>query len=202
MLDLCFLLGLACATADMPPAPVPPPPVEAPTVSAPSTKPPTVQAVSATPPVGFPACERIPPVRLQRHFVRAARTYPGATACELANQAWAESAFRVDAVSPVGAIGVSQFMPATADELGLDPWDPQESIYGQARYVNWCRARWSKDNRSHEDIVALGLGAYNWGVGSMYRSQRQHGWYRYGAAEEHLPAETRHYVIKITGRDR
>jgi surface antigen len=36
----------------------------------------------------------------------------------------AESGFNPHAVSPAGAIGIAQFMPATAAGLGINPWDP------------------------------------------------------------------------------
>jgi len=47
----------------------------------------------------------------------------------------AESAFRPDAVSSAGAIGLCQLMPATALELGVDPWDPEQNVAGGARYL-------------------------------------------------------------------
>ncbi len=42
---------------------------------------------------------------------------------------WRESSFRAGAVSPVGAQGIAQFMPTTAQERGLaDPFDPEQAI--------------------------------------------------------------------------
>ena len=47
----------------------------------------------------------------------------------------AESSFDPDAVSVKGAIGLTQLMPTTAEELGVDPEDPLENLSGGARYL-------------------------------------------------------------------
>lgn len=46
-----------------------------------------------------------------------------------------ESAYRQDAVSSAGAIGLGQLMPATARDLGVDPRDPLQNLDGAARYL-------------------------------------------------------------------
>jgi hypothetical protein len=43
-------------------------------------------------------------------------------------QIWQESKFNPNAVSASGAIGIAQFEPGTAAELGIDPTDPQQSL--------------------------------------------------------------------------
>lgn len=47
-----------------------------------------------------------------------------------------ESGFDPNAVSPVGAQGIAQFMPQTAQDYRVDPWDITSSINGAAQYLN------------------------------------------------------------------
>ena len=49
--------------------------------------------------------------------------------------AQAESGGDQSAVSPVGAIGVMQLMPDTAEGLGVDPYDEQQNVEGGAKYL-------------------------------------------------------------------
>lgn len=200
---LCLLVAAAfCHDGDRPP-PVAPPQAVAVTVEAAVPLPPPVAAPRTAPAQLFDVrCERQPPAALKPHYWAAARRYPGgATDCELAKQGWQESRFKADAVSPVGAIGVAQFLPATAAELEVDPWDAEASIFAQARYVRWTRARWTPGlgGRSDHDIRALGLATYNFGLGNMRRDQDRNGWVLYRDAAPGLPAETRHYVTVIEG---
>ena len=51
-----------------------------------------------------------------------------------------ESGYRLDVIrgdrlSSAGAIGIAQFMPGTADELGIDPLNTDQAIEGAARYL-------------------------------------------------------------------
>ena len=43
-----------------------------------------------------------------------------------------ESGFNPNAVSPAGAIGIAQFMPSTAQGLGINPYDAVQSLSGAA----------------------------------------------------------------------
>jgi soluble lytic murein transglycosylase-like protein len=67
-----------------------------------------------------------------------------------------ESRYRADAVSPAGALGVMQLMPATARGLGVDPKDPVQNIFGGAAYL---RAQIDR----FDGALDLALAAYNAG---------------------------------------
>ncbi len=76
-----------------------------------------------------------------------------------------ESAYRTDAVSPVGAAGLTQLMPATALELGVrNRFDPAENLRGGAEYLARQILRF-RDLR-------LALAAYNAGPGRVARLGR------------------------------
>ena len=46
-----------------------------------------------------------------------------------------ESRFNVAAQSPVGAYGLTQLMPGTASDLGVDRYDVKDNLRGGARYI-------------------------------------------------------------------
>jgi soluble lytic murein transglycosylase-like protein len=98
---------------------------------------------------------------------------------------WQESRFRSDALSPKGAEGVAQFMPPTALDRGLaDPWDPGPAIAAAGRLLAHFRTQFGN--------IGLAAAAYNAGAGRVQK------WL--GAATG-LPAETRAYVLNVTGWD-
>ena len=77
--------------------------------------------------------------------------------------AHAESNFDALAVSSKGAQGVMQLMPETAQEFGVrDPFSPQQSIDGGARYMRALLRRYNGDR-------PLAAAAYNAGIGAVTR---------------------------------
>lgn len=116
--------------------------------------------------------------------IKAAETSYGLPDRLLARVLYQESRFRDDIIdgetlSPAGAIGIAQFMPATAEELGVDPLDVNQAIDGAGRYLqslygqfgNWPEA----------------IGAYNAGPGNIRKR---------GIAGS--KPETQTYVAEIT----
>jgi hypothetical protein len=97
---------------------------------------------------------------------------------------WQESSFRPHVVSPVGAQGIAQFMPGTAKERGLvDPFDPEQAIPKAAEFIAHLARQFGN--------LGLAAAAYNGGPG------RVTSWL---AGRGGLPAETRSYVVAVTGR--
>lgn len=97
---------------------------------------------------------------------------------------WQESSFRTGVVSPAGAQGVAQFMPGTAKERGLtDPFDPEQAIPKAAELI--------ADLSREFGNLGLAAAAYNGGP------TRVRTWLE---GRGGLPAETRGYVVSITGR--
>jgi soluble lytic murein transglycosylase-like protein len=96
----------------------------------------------------------------------------------LAALVWAESGFRVDAVSHRGATGLTQLMPGTARGLRVDPRDPIQNLDGGARYLRVQLDRFGS--------VDLALAAYNAGPGRV-------------AAADGIPniVETQVYVVRV-----
>ncbi len=72
-----------------------------------------------------------------------------------------ESRYRVNAVSPKGALGPMQFMPETAAQYGLkNPFDPRAAIDAAARYLRDLLARFN-------GRIDLAVAAYNAGEGAV-----------------------------------
>lgn len=97
---------------------------------------------------------------------------------------WKESLFEPGAISPVGAMGIAQFMPGTAEMVGLDDaYNPAKAIVASARYL-----RKLTDGFGNIGLAAV---AYNGGEARAARFKVQGG---------SLPWETQDYVQAITGR--
>jgi soluble lytic murein transglycosylase-like protein len=99
------------------------------------------------------------PARFRAPLLAAASRY-GVSAALLAAQLMAESNFNPNAISPAGAQGIAQFMPATAAAYGLgDPFDPIAAIGAQARLMSELLGQFGSPE--------LALAAYNAGPGAV-----------------------------------
>ncbi|TZF81566.1 lytic transglycosylase domain-containing protein [Cognatilysobacter lacus] len=111
---------------------------------------------------------------------RAASKKTGVDDAYLRAIAHAESGFDATAISPKGAVGVMQLMPATARDYGvIDPTSPEQSIDGGARMIRRLATRYSGNLR----LVAA---AYNAGAGVVTR---------YGGVPPYR--ETQEYIAKV-----
>ncbi len=101
---------------------------------------------------------------------------------------WQESRFQPDAIGPVTrngerAQGIAQFMPGTASERRLlDPFDPVQALPKSAQFLSELRDQFGN--------LGLAAAAYNAGP------RRVREWIE-GSGP--MPAETRNYVLAITG---
>ncbi|WP_315924759.1 lytic transglycosylase domain-containing protein [Mesorhizobium sp. SP-1A] len=96
---------------------------------------------------------------------------------------WKESRFDPNAVSPVGAEGIAQFMPGTAKMRGLEnPFDIEQAIPASARYLAELKAGYGN--------LGLAAAAYNAGESRVSR------WLASGGF---LPLETEAYVLDVMG---
>ena len=143
-----------------------------------------------------------------RVLARAARLLPMIAAIlkeqglppELAALPLVESAFEPQAVSPAGAAGLWQLMPATARRFGLtvdascdERFDPRRATEAAARYLRWLNG--------HFRDWPLALAAYNCGEGAMAGFLRQCGARSLGelsvAGRGIVPQETLCFVPKF-----
>jgi soluble lytic murein transglycosylase-like protein len=100
----------------------------------------------------------------------------------LAALVWQESRWQPGALSPKGAIGLTQLMPATARSLAVDPHDPAANLLGGARYLRHLIDLFDGD-------IERALAAYNAGPNRVLR-----------AGGVPPIAETRAYVSTIFDR--
>lgn len=78
-----------------------------------------------------------------------------------------ESSWRARAVSPVGALGLGQLMPATAASLDVNALEPYENLDGTARYLRRLLNRYS--GRDVVMRVRLAIASYNAGPAAVAR---------------------------------
>jgi hypothetical protein len=101
-----------------------------------------------------------------------------------ANLIWSESSFDTKTISRAGALGIAQFMPKTANEFGLiNPFEPIHALNVAGKFVRELYQQFGN--------IGLAAAAYNAGPRRVIAWMAKRG---------ELPAETRAYVIKITGR--
>lgn len=157
----------------------------------------------------------------QRLLIRSAHSHWGLDApiATMAAQVHQESAWRPDARSPVGAMGLAQFMPGTADwfaglypaQLGENtPYNPAWSLRALVLYDRWLYAR--VRGVTNCERWAFVLASYNGGLGWVQRDQRlavaagdnPAVWFgsveRYTSRADWARRENRHYVRVILHR--
>jgi membrane-bound lytic murein transglycosylase D len=114
---------------------------------------------------------------------------------ELVWLAEVESTFNPEARSPVGAVGLFQFMPKTAESLGVKtkPEDeriiPEKSATAAAKYLKYLHGRFH--------TWPLAFAAYNAGEGRISGLLKKHRAAKFSQISDHVPSETRMYVPKV-----
>jgi len=123
---------------------------------------------------------RKPPAALSPQIDAIARSYQLEPAL-LAALISVESRYNPRALSPRGAKGLTQLMPATALRYGVrDAYDVKQNLHAGARYLRDLLVMFDND-------VHLALAAFNAGEGSVLKYGRK------------IPpfAETQHYVPQV-----
>lgn len=111
------------------------------------------------PPVAATVVTSEPKLSPQELVTRAAQR-AGLPPAIVHSIARAESAYRPDALSPKGAIGLMQLMPGTAAELNADPHDPAQNADAGARYLRQLLEK-------YDGVVSKAVAAYNAGPGAV-----------------------------------
>lgn len=119
------------------------------------------------------------PKQYDRTIKRAVELYlPGLPWRLHKGQLYQESRLDPNAVSPVGAVGLGQFMPGTAGDIfpllgysAVDRRVAEPSILASAYYMAKLRKSWSA-KRPEDDRHKLALASYNAGLGNILRAQR------------------------------
>ena len=106
-----------------------------------------------------------------------------------------ESGFDPDARSPVGAAGLFQLMPETAQSLGLRRW-PRDQRYQPAPSAQ-AAARYLKRLHAQFGDWRLALAAYNAGEGKVRGLLERNQAKSFDDIATQLPAETQMFVPKV-----
>jgi len=146
------------------------------------------------------------PDRYDRDISQAAERYlPGVDWRLLKAQYYQESRLNPEAVSPVGAAGIAQFMPGTWAEVSrqigagqISPHMAEPAIEAGAYYMAQLRKSWSAP-RPEADRHSLALASYNAGLGNLLKAQKKAG----GAPDyahiiQRLPEITGRYAQETT----
>lgn len=151
------------------------------------------------------------PDKYDYQIIKATKQYlPGVDWRLYKAQLVQESSLRTNAVSPAGAKGIAQFMPATWQEVSAQlsiagsPFDPHLAIPAGAYYMARLRRGWIWQ-RPEKDKHNLALASYNAGFDNILKAQRECGNpILYEDIINCLPVitksrskETIHYVISI-----
>ena len=109
-----------------------------------------------------------------------------------------ESALSTTAVSPMGAVGLWQFMPSTGKSYGLEinslvdeRRDPYRATQAACRYL--------KDLYAIYNDWSLAIAAYNCGPGNVNKAIARSGGKNFWEIYDYLPRETRGYVPAFIG---
>jgi len=136
------------------------------------------------PSVAPPKVDAPLPVRDTRTLVRDAALRSGLPPSLVESVARVESALRPEAISPKGALGVMQLMPATARKLDADPRDTAQNIDAGARLLRELLIKYGGD-------VVKALSAYNAGEGAV---DRYRGMPPYRETQDYVDKVIRTYV--------
>ena len=131
---------------------------------------------------GQPLSSPVDYVALARHDAQQVGLSPD----RFVRQIEVESHFNPRACSPAGAQGIAQFMPATAKELHIDPWNPAQALAAAARLM----ARYV---HQFDGDYAKALASYNAGPAAVATAVARGG----SAWRSYVPTETQAYIVSI-----
>jgi soluble lytic murein transglycosylase-like protein len=138
----------------------------------------------AAAPLPRPKVEPPLPVMDARTLVHEAARRSGLPPALVESVARVESGLRPGVVSPKGALGVMQLMPATAQALDADPHDTAQNIDAGARLLRALLIRYDGD-------VVKALSAYNAGAAAV---DRYRGMPPYAETQDYVNKVIRAYV--------